>query len=41
LARIGSVRLVSYKRVGRVCSLEVLRKTVEETESARKSEDKN
>lgn len=36
-SRIGFVRLVSYKRIGRVYSIDVLRKIVEDSESARKS----
>ncbi len=41
LARIGSLRLISYKRIGRVYSVEVLRKLYEEYEDAYKGKDKD
>jgi hypothetical protein len=37
--RVGSLRLVTYKRIGRVYSLEILRKIFEECKNAGKSED--
>jgi hypothetical protein len=39
--RVGSLRLTTYKRIGRVCSVETLRKILEESKHAGKSEDKN
>lgn len=41
LSRIGSVRLIAYKRIGRVYSLEVLRRIVEESRDACKGEGKD
>jgi hypothetical protein len=36
-SKIGFVKLLSYKRIGRVYSIDVLRKIVEGSKSARKS----
>lgn len=36
LARVGSARLLTYKRIGRIYSLEILRKILEESEFAHK-----
>ncbi|MEN2975430.1 MAG: hypothetical protein ABDH32_07670 [Candidatus Caldarchaeales archaeon] len=36
MSRIGTLRLVAYRRIGRVYSLEVLEKIVEESRSAYK-----
>ncbi|MEM0050078.1 MAG: hypothetical protein QW424_05820 [Candidatus Bathyarchaeia archaeon] len=41
MPRIGSIRLIAYKRIGRVCSLELLRKLLEESEVASKGKSKN
>ncbi|MEM1514487.1 MAG: hypothetical protein QXH24_00295 [Candidatus Bathyarchaeia archaeon] len=36
MARVGSARLLTYKHIGRVYSLEILRKILEESEVAHK-----
>ncbi|MEM2569201.1 MAG: hypothetical protein QXT67_04605 [Candidatus Bathyarchaeia archaeon] len=41
MPRVGSIRLVTYKRIGRVYSLEILRKLLEESEVAHKSKGEN
>lgn len=35
LPRIGTIRLITYKRVGRVYSLQILSKIMEESKGAR------
>ncbi|MEM1538694.1 MAG: hypothetical protein QXK12_04850 [Candidatus Nezhaarchaeales archaeon] len=41
MPRVGSIRLLTYKRVGRVYSLETLRRIIEESKSAGKSTGKD
>ncbi|MEM2431141.1 MAG: hypothetical protein QXX94_04165 [Candidatus Bathyarchaeia archaeon] len=37
MLRVGSIRLVAYKRIGRVYSLEIFRKLLEELEVTHES----
>ncbi|MEM2514598.1 MAG: hypothetical protein QXU81_09875 [Candidatus Bathyarchaeia archaeon] len=37
MSKIGTIRLVTYKRIGRACNLELLKKLLEESEVASKS----
>lgn len=41
LKKIGRIQLITYKRIGRVYNLEVLRKIMEEVEGDRKSKSEN